>query len=1264
MRQNLFVGREREQRLYQEFLAADMPWVLIITGIGGNGKSTLLHRLDAHTPPHIPTVALDFAEQELRTNPLHILEELAKKLHPYCEESLPTFQRELHSGRDLASTQGQRAVKTIQDSDSWKLKQDLSLAQREAVQVQVQDLVTQVSYPQIQELATEAFYHQLDTYKPDRLVLLLDTCEWLSEPEGREVGQWLWNELLPTIHSNLQRRGRQCHVVITSRVYPNLQAINEQERLHITLPMLDSAAVAFYLTALGMQDKELQQRVYEITHGLPLCVAIIGSLWEEQGEKPLTIDDLPQLQEEFTQRALIDFIQERLDKRLRSPYRELTRYGVLLRSFNLPLLRAVFPELLPEAEALERFEQLIRYPYIEFQGHHRYAFQELLREVQTEDIREQEPEQWRLYHQRAIDYYRQMAASEAVPLSPELYYHAIALDEKAGMEEWREALQAALRNDTRENVNALLQVPRDTTLRLTTAAQAFYAYEQGRYHYYKARWQDTLFHYEEALKLFRQVRDRLGEATVLQAIGDIQLYCTEQGDLLWNCHPEEVLQNYQSALAYFQEVNDLQSMANVLQSMGKVYDYRKELDAALLHYEQALRAYQKLGEPEGEARIRGWLGEANIRSLIGKIQETRGEPEEALESYRQSLALFRQAGDQAGVKSILQAIDAVRNSSATMPRSPKFPEMTGALTPIKPPDPASVPRDTDPVVPSVAGLPPALTFTPGRPPSRRWRASRLLLILMTLVLVLGTSLIYLVAQFSRPHPPNPSSATATARSTTATAAVNPCVAVTPSLPAGIGSVQAGCGEGLIGISDGRVAFDVAPDRVDRDLKIAAAAATQPAQAKDLWGQAARLDTSDAEPLIYLEDQNVLASGKPYITLIIGTTLGGNGDFNGGGRDILQGAYLAQKEHNKVCILADSDCAPVRLLIANISSNPAYAASVTQQIVQVAAKDHTVIGVMGWPLSSATIEAIDILKNARIPLVSATASSDLLTQKQSPYFFRVAPPDSQQGKVGAVYAINTLHAHTAAIFVDPTDPYSNTLAAAFQKQFASLGNQVVDTEHYTIGNRQTLPGSLQSALQKAPDLIYFAGYARDVSQLLVSLTTSNNAAAAHVQILGGDALYVMGDYTNPARSGFNRLHFTAFAHSQEWAKLQLPSPSFFNAYASNFDPRNTHGPEDYGYRLADGDVILSYDATGTMLVAYHNASHLSGNIIITPGALRDSLGQINAASPIQGISGQIAFGTDGNPLNKPVVILSFDNNNNVRLEAIEPAQCFVAIPDCG
>ena len=40
-----FVGREREQDLYRQFLTWTTPWVMVITGKPGIGKSTLLQRL-------------------------------------------------------------------------------------------------------------------------------------------------------------------------------------------------------------------------------------------------------------------------------------------------------------------------------------------------------------------------------------------------------------------------------------------------------------------------------------------------------------------------------------------------------------------------------------------------------------------------------------------------------------------------------------------------------------------------------------------------------------------------------------------------------------------------------------------------------------------------------------------------------------------------------------------------------------------------------------------------------------------------------------------------------------------------------------------------------------------------------------------------------------------------------------------------------------------------------------------------------------------
>src|SRR5262249_2811790 len=96
---------------------------------------------------------------------------------------------------------------------------------------------------------------------------------------------------------------------------------------------------------------------------------------------------------------------------------------------------------------------------------------------------------------------------------------------------------------------------------------------------------------------------------------------------------------------------------------------------------------------------------------------------------------------------------------------------------------------------------------------------------------------------------------------------------------------------LIGLSDGRYAFDTATDRLDASLKLEAAkdlAKGDKAGAKSLWHQAIKIDTSDAEALIYLEDQRVLEAGSPYITLVVGTVLTGNADAVSDGRGNLQG----------------------------------------------------------------------------------------------------------------------------------------------------------------------------------------------------------------------------------------------------------------------------------------------------------------------------------------------------------------------------------------
>ncbi len=447
----------------------------------------------------------------------------------------------------------------------------------------------------------------------------------------------------------------------------------------------------------------------------------------------------------------------------------------------------------------------------------------------------------------------------------------------------------------------------------------------------------------------------------------------------------------------------------------------------------------------------------------------------------------------------------------------------------------------------------------------------------------------------------------------------------------IGVVNAADNE-LIGISDGTYAFDTS--RSDGQFKEHASAKLKQGDkigAVALWHEATGKDTNDAEALIYQEDQFVLASGKPYITLVVGTTLtGSNASAISTGRDVLQGAYVAQKEYNDGSKLSGGRL--VRLLIANAGSKADYATQVAQQIVQATKQDHTIVGVMGWPFSSYSLKAVDVLSNAGVPMVSPTASSNQLTGI-SRFFFRVAPSDKSQGVAGAQYVEQQLHAKRVALFVDPTDAYSSSLASAFSNQFEADGNQIIVTEHYQVGKTQALPGILQNALLFNPDLIYFSGYSSDLGVLLT--------AQPDIQVMGGDALYELGGYPNTARAGFVHLHFTAFAYPDEWQAKNLTPPPFFTMYSRDFDPLGQHTQNPYDYDRPTNDSILAYDAMFALLQGCNNALD-AGNTILTPSALQQGLSRITGSQAIQGVSGQIAFGSDGDPIKKAVVVLYVDS----------------------
>jgi eukaryotic-like serine/threonine-protein kinase len=131
-----------------------------------------------------------------------------------------------------------------------------------------------------------------------------------------------------------------------------------------------------------------------------------------------------------------------------------------------------------------------------------------------------------------------------------------------------------------------------------------------------------------------------------------------------------------------------------------------------------------------------------------------------------------------------------------------------------------------------------------------------------------------------------------------------------------------------------------------------------------------------------------------------------------------------------------------------------------------------------------------------------------------------------------------------------------------------------------------------------------------------------------------------------------LHFTTYFYPDEWDILGYSNikPAFFAEYADTYDPNGTHQGNPYGFTRADFNVALTYDAMLALLKGCDIA--LGGSQKnITPQDLQRDLTKVNEANAIQGLSGQIAFGPDGNPIDKAIVILYVDAQGHVKMEPI-------------
>src|SRR5438876_1020640 len=165
-----FVGRAHELARYQNFLTRETPWILIIRGLGGSGKSALLAEFEKQTPRDTCVVTLDFAQKSLREDYLTFLESLSQQVEPFCDaERTVDFRKSIATGRFEIGKRvagGKTEIGEIKQGITAGPNVDITGAQ---ITTEVGETAIQETRRQMREMAREKLYAQIKTFTMKRL---------------------------------------------------------------------------------------------------------------------------------------------------------------------------------------------------------------------------------------------------------------------------------------------------------------------------------------------------------------------------------------------------------------------------------------------------------------------------------------------------------------------------------------------------------------------------------------------------------------------------------------------------------------------------------------------------------------------------------------------------------------------------------------------------------------------------------------------------------------------------------------------------------------------------------------------------------------------------------------------------------------------------------------------------------------------------------------------------------------------------------------
>lgn len=622
--QSYFTDMEHLREMFKQWLAAPaLPKrILVVHGVGGVGKSSLLRMLRLHCKSVGVPVAL--ASGDDAKSALDVLTRWADDLKA-DGIALPAFSKTFAQYRALQAKVENEAAKA-----AGKVTKEAAKTLVETAASTIPGLGPLVG--KLGGMGAEALTDWLFSRgfkKPDvdllldpakkltedfladivaaaekkRLTLMLDTFEQMTALEDwtREMAQRLPPNVLLVIAGRIVPSwDRAWHGWMANAQVEELKPMDEDKMRELIR--------RYYATLLGGEpDPKQVDAIIAFARGLPMVATSVVRAWVQY---PDTAGDFQAVKTH----AVADFV-DYLFRSVPGALVPVLEAAAAVRWFDQPILRAV----LQREDVRDAYNELRRFPFVRPRAEGP-ALHDAVRDLIDENLRVQDAERHRELHERAAAYFEKRlekaTGEEAERLSLERLYHRIRADEEAGIKLFQEMAEELVRYRLVNRLRALLN---DVNT---------YPLERENSRLWRKYYNAGLAHLEARFADAEKVYQAIGE----NEKGETRLIAYALCDWGWILKRREYLYKaggIEKAIYTLQRSLDLtpldQKLARSLIYLSDVYTAKAEYQKAMEFLEQAQEFFSERNDFVGIIEVllqeRGIYGrQHNFKELL-KVQQ-------------------------------------------------------------------------------------------------------------------------------------------------------------------------------------------------------------------------------------------------------------------------------------------------------------------------------------------------------------------------------------------------------------------------------------------------------------------------------------------------------------------------------------------------------------------------------------------------------------------------------------------------------------------